>query len=275
MRGKMIGLLVLVCITFLAGCGGGYILTVPEHVGPAGGQAAVIARLQRSEISLLAQPVEKVPVRFTLSGEAVSVRAGYTDKLGYAGTVFKMPLKTGRYDLIAQIQDSQGIQAKASGAVFVLDPREPVAAVDLDSILDGQAKAPAAAVEALKKLAANMQIVYLTRNSPSQQANPHANLAEMGLPDGAILTWTRQRWHVQRDGRFNIPRVVIESRLVSQLASLRKTLPGLTVGICDSQVAGRAFADAGMKAVLIGQTSPEIDNSISCASWAELNKLDL
>ncbi len=273
MRGKMIGLLVLVCITPLAGCGGGYLLTVPEHVGPAGGQAAVIARLQRSEIYLLAHPVEKIPVRFTLAGEAESSRAGYTDKLGYAGTVFKMPLKTGRYELIAQIQDSQGTQAKASSAVFVLDPQKPAVAVDLDSILDGQGQAPASAAEALKKLAANTQLVYLTCNSPSQQANPHAKLAEMGLPDGAILTWTRQRWHVKRDGRF--PRVVIESRMVSQLASLRKTLPGLTVGICDSQVAGRAFSDAGMKVVLIGQTSPEIDNSISCASWAELNKLDL
>ncbi len=275
MRSKLIGLLVLVGAANLAGCGGAYILTVPQQVGPAGGEAAVIARVERSEIFLLATPVDKGPVSFTLTGDAASTRAGYTDKLGYAGAVLKMPETPGKYEFVAQIQDSRGASARKYSTVHVLDPREPVAAVDLDSILAGGVEDTSAAADALTKLAADLQLVYLTRKNSAAHADLQASLAKIGLPTGAILTWTHQRWRVSRDGKLNLPRLVFESRMVSQLANLRKALPGLTIGICNSQVAGRAFAEAGMRAVLIGQTSAQIDNSISCGSWDELGKLDL
>ena len=64
------------------GCGGQYILTVPDQVAPAGGQAATVARLQRSEFGSFAPPVKKAALRFQADGGPL--RGAYTDSQGYA-----------------------------------------------------------------------------------------------------------------------------------------------------------------------------------------------
>ena len=53
------------------GCGGGYTMTAPDQVAPAGGQAAVVVRLTRDEVRRVDVPVKKAGLEFRLRGEVV------------------------------------------------------------------------------------------------------------------------------------------------------------------------------------------------------------
>jgi hypothetical protein len=206
-----------------------------------------------------------------------------------------MPKKPGRYDLAIRYQDDDGDEVAKTQGAYAWDPARPVIAVDMDPLPRRRAKltqgrkgwwtgvvkysidllpraAPAdapSARAALARLAEKANILYLTRRAVVNHLQCRSELSEHGYPDGPVLMWRRQRWHLV-PGRFKIPKVVVETRLVSQLDELRKTFSNMWVGISKSSLAGKAFVEAGMTAVIVGGARLDGEKVMHVATWKEL-----
>ena len=291
MRSKVFGLSLL--LVLVAGCGGDYILTVPDQLSAAGGDVTVVARLQRNDFFVLSLASVKSYLRFQI-GDGLEVSAS-TDKLGYSAVRMAMPEKPGRYDLAIRYQDDDGDEVAKTVGAYVWDSAKPVIAIDMDPLPRRRAKltqgrkgwwtglvkytidllprattgdAPSARA-ALARLAEKANILYLTRRDVLNHLQCRSELAAHGYPDGPVLMWRRQRWHLV-PGRFKIPKVVVESRLVSQLDELRKTFSNMWVGISQSSLAGKAFVEAGMTAVIVGDARLDGEKVMRIATWKEL-----
>lgn len=242
-------LLILSAPAVLGGCSGYYALTVPDQLALAGEDAVTVVRLQRNDFIFLPMPVPQAVMRMSVPG--YQERAAYTDEQGYGGTSVAIPAKPGRYEMTVAHLDNQGEEESATVPLYVWDAGRKVIAVDLDCVL---ARSPAGVDQtrvALNRLAADANILYLTRRKVKDHAALHERIESIGHPDGPVLSWRRQRWHVVRGGKLGI-RIVTEPRLVNQLDEIRKKFAGLKVGVCDSSLAGRAFTEAGLRAVVIG-----------------------
>lgn len=284
-------------LPLVGGCGGYYILSVPDQVAPAGAEAPVVVRLQRNDFLVLAFPAKGAAMRFRL-GDGPQ-RGAYTDDLGYAGVTVKAPDRPGRVELSVDHMDFDGDEIGGKGCLYVWDPGRPIVAVDADCLpmplpvkvnpsramgsawektaiflhLKRPATQPAEprrvpaekagahgavreAVEALERIAASAHVLYLTRRRLMEHADLHEDLAKLGYPDGPVLLWKRQGWHIVREGKYGLPKVVVEGRLVHMLPELRKAFSGLTMGICDSPLSARAFTDAGLRCTVVGGLLP-------------------
>ena len=251
------------------GCGGDYILTVPDMVAPAGGEGVAVVRVQRADFLYVPTAVKEALIQFQAGDEPR--RGAYTDAFGYAGTTLTAPQKLGRYKLQASHSDHWGDEVQAEAKAYVWDAKAPAVAVDLDCLPGMALGFSKQSSLALARAAKGANILYLTRRRASSHAKLHAELANAGYPDGPILEWQRQYWHIVRDGKYyNMPRVVVENRLVSQLPDLRTMLPGLTMGICDSALAAKTFAESNMRVVVVGGARVEAKDVVRRASWSEL-----
>ena len=182
-----------------------------------------------------------------------------------------MPARPGRYELTVAHLDRHGDEVTAAAPAYAWDPNRPVIAVDMDFLPGLVFGSSAQASRALRSLTAGGHLLYVTRQSTGRHASTRKALTRAGYPDGPILTWQRQRWHIVREGRFNLPRVVVESRLVSQLPEIRELFPKLTAGVCDGKLAAKAFSGAGMKVVMVGSAPANVPGEIRRrASWADL-----
>ncbi len=253
----------------LGGCSGNYIMTVPDQVAPAGGDAAAVIRLQRAEIALMALPVEGAAIRFRIAGQLQ--RGAYTDKLGYAGTTVPAPDKPGKYTLVVEHMDKEGDEINKDVPCYVLDAKRPVIAVDLACLPHYGSAGAVEARDAMQRLAKEAPIVYVTDRAVSEHFNIHQGLALEGFPDGAVLMWQHENYHIVRDGPMKMPRIVVESRLVSQLPTLQKIFPQLKTGITDSPAGARMFAQAGMNVIAIGPAPMEGATVTRCAAWTALD----
>lgn len=260
--------LLLLCLLapVLGGCGGYYILTVPDQLASSEGELVPVVRMQRNDFFVLALAAKNKAMRFRIyptpdtsprgPGEG-PLRSAGTDKTGYAGVHFSMsepPVKgnPGLYYLKVALQDIEGEELSAAVPLFVWDPKKPVVAVDFDCLPKGFLTAEDPAVTALNQIADTANLVYLTRESRRTQEDAHRRIAEVGYPDGPVLLWQRKRWHIVRDGRFNLPRIIIESRLEGQLPRLVQEFPKMRYGLCNSELAAKAFVDAGLRCVVVG-----------------------
>lgn len=252
-----------------SGCGGQYIVTVPDQIAPAGGEATAVVRLQRNDFFVLAPAVKSAAIRFRVADGPE--KGAYTDKLGYAGTTVPVPAKAGRYRLMVSHLDDYGDEVVAAAPVYVWQPDRQLVAVDMDCLPGLWLGSSEQAARAMRRLVVGANLLYLTRQSAGRHAQAHKTLTQAGYPDGPILTWQRQRWHIVREGRFNLPRVVVESRLVSQLPEIRRVFPKMTLGVCDSALAAKAFAAAGMQVALVGGAAADIPTEVRRhKSWADL-----
>lgn len=242
----LVGLTVLAAA--LVGCGGHYILTVPDQVAPVGSKVVPVAQLHRNDFFVMDLAVKGALLRFRINGGGL--RAAYTDKLGYAAALLAVPRALGRHVLSVDHMDFEGEEIAGAASVYAWPADEPVLAVDLNCLpYPGQDDAASAAA-ALRRLAPNGRILYLTREPVGRHERLHGLLDICEYPDGPVLLWQRQRWHIVREGRFRL-RIVVESRLVSSLGELRKTFGGLRTGVCDSALAARAFTSAGLRCILV------------------------
>ena len=250
------------------GCTGHYIVTVPDQVAPAGGECAAVVRLQRSEIAVVALPVKGALMRLRIDDGLE--RGAYTDKIGYAGTPLPAPNEPGRHTLHVAHMDPEGDEVFKDVPAYVWDPNRPVIAVDMDSLpRSWQGKSAVAARDALQRLAEWGSVCYLTRRSVRHHPAAHRELDRGGYPDGPVLMWQRERWHIVRESRWRV-RIVVESRLVSQLPGLRRMFPRLDMGITGSPLGAKAFSGAGMRVVVVGSAHAAGPNVIRCSSWADL-----
>jgi hypothetical protein len=262
-----------VCLSLalaVGGCGGHYILTVPDQVAAAGGEAMPVVRLQRNDFFVVSVAVNEAAMRFQVAD--CKERGAYTDKLGYAGTTVPVPDRPGRYTLtVSHMNKDTGDEYQAKAPVYVWNPDRAVVAVDMDGLPGlpiGSAKQAAGAIH---RLAADANILYLTRQWTEGHPRAHPALIAAGYPDGPVLTWQRQQWHVVREGKYNIPRMVIEDRMVSQLPEIRRWLPKADLGICQSSLSAKAFADAGLRVVLVGPAAVDAKTQlIRRQSWQDL-----
>ena len=259
--------MLLICLTCTGGCGGYYILTVPDHIAPAGAEGVVAARLQRNDFFVLSMPVDDAPLRFRI--DLKDMRAGYTDKTGYAGSVIRAPSEPGTYHLTVAHQDFEGEEVEGAATMYVMSPDRDIIVVDLDCLPRGGSRHVVDAVRAISEAARKANVLYLSRRSVSRYQRAHQDLQALGYPEGPILPWRRTRWHIIRSGRFNLPRVVFESRLESQLSVLRGMFDGLNVGVCTSSSAARAFSEAGMRTVFVGKGRAKVANLTRRISWSE------
>ncbi|MFW6154092.1 MAG: hypothetical protein ACOC95_02650, partial [Planctomycetota bacterium] len=101
----MIGRLVLILTTalVLGGCGGEYLVALPDVVAAEGQTARVAARLRRREVWRLAPPVADAAVTVRMDGGRR--RAAFTDDDGYAAVDLAAPETPGRYTLTLRHQD--------------------------------------------------------------------------------------------------------------------------------------------------------------------------
>jgi len=269
----------VLCLLFLAaaacgGCGGHYILTVPDQVASAGGETAAVVRLQRNDFFVLSPPVKAAAMRFRVADGPL--RGAYTGKLGYAGATVVVPKEPGRYVLNVAHLDIYGDEVIREAPTYVWAPDRAVVAIDLDSLPGLWLGSSKEAARALRRLAEQASLVYLTRRSTRRHADTHRDISRAGYPDGPILLWRRQRWHIVRDGRLRLPRVVVESRLVSQLDELRKVFANLTTGVSRSRLAAKAFAEAGLDCVVVGSARLTVPTKVTYrANWAELAEMGL
>ncbi|MFP3938203.1 MAG: hypothetical protein ACLFVW_07650 [Phycisphaerae bacterium] len=256
---------ILMLTVTLAGCGGQYILTAPEQIAPAGGQVRAVVRLQRQEFFRLTPAVENALLRF--SADDGPVRAAYTDADGYAGANVPAPPDPGRYALTVAHQDDEGEQFTKSTPLFVLPADATIVAVDADCLGDGEQGA--SAVAALRTVADDANILYMTQADISEHDRLRQRLQQRNYPDGPILLWQRRRWRLT-EGKWRIPKIEFEDRLVSQLAELREDLPGLSYGICRGPKAAAAFAEAGLETIVVGDKDVPDEHVSWRSSWDEL-----
>ena len=256
--------LTLLCV-ISSGCGNYYTLAAGQHLGAVGEETPVVVRLRGNDFFFLDLGVDGAAMRMRV-GDGPE-RIAYSDKLGYAGTIVLAPDKPGVYPLYIDHLDREGDEVHAEAPLFVWNPAKPVIAVDGDSLPAGDS-AQAAAAKAIRSLAEQANIIYLTRKGIADHAELGGMLEGLGYPEGPVLLWRRQRWHIVREGRF--PKIVVESRLVSQLSELRQIFPKLSSGVCTTELAAGAFEDAGMQAVIVGRQGDAQSGRSYRASWSDL-----
>ena len=253
----------------LSGCGGQYILTVPDQVANPGGQVVAVARLQRNDFFVLAPPIQDAAIRFFFTDGPD--RGAYTDRLGYAGVSLPAPAQPGQYVLNATHLDREGDQAATAVPAYIWDAKAPAAAVDLAALPDHAGTQQEAAKASLAALKARSNIIYLTDEKPLRHAEIHRRLADQGYPDGPVLLWQREFWHVTYASGW-IPVVKIETRLVSQLGVLRQTLPKLAAGITRSPAACKTFLAAGMRCLVLGHVDSQDPKVVQDNTWQTVEK---
>lgn len=257
--------LLLAAAGLAGGCGGQFVFSAGDQVAPAGGEALVVVRLQRNDFIVLAPPVENAPMRFRVDDGPL--RAAYTDDLGYAAAVVPVPETPGTYTLKIDHLNVEGEELHRTAMVYVWDPNLPAVAVDVDALPPGETYSGELAATALRDVAAEANVLYLSRREVDQHGELHAQLARKGYPDGPILLWQRKKLHITRK-EWELPKIRIEEKMVSRLPEIRKRLPGLTVGICRSPLARKAFSEAGLRCVQI--VGPSGEPTEACCSWEEL-----
>ena len=262
-------LILLLLSVWSSGCGGYYTLTCGDQIAAAGGDAALVVRLQRNDFFVLNLPIKNAPMRFRIDDGLE--RAGYTDKLGYAATTLPVSRTPGVYTLHLDHMDFEGEETAAEARLYVLDPQRPAVATAADDLPMSDSYQGKCAQAALRNLAEKCNIIYLTRDPIRRHERIRDRLKKFGYPDGPVLLWQRKRWHIVRTGKYKIPRVVVEARLVSQLPDLRKAFPKLSDGICRSPIAAKAFRSAGIRPVVVGPAAKRFPEN-ECKSWEDLRK---
>jgi len=270
---------ILACVWAQAGCGGEYILNVPDQIAQIGQTANVVIRLERYEFASLRMSVEGAPIRLQvgdlLEHGAYTDEMGYTGLVtedGYAGTAVDVPDEEGKYVLKISLQDDLGDEAYAEAPVYVWPRDVRVTAVDLDALPGAEDPVAGLAKAALDAIAATSRIVYLTQNDVADKPASRKKITACGYPDGPVSTWRRSYWHFVRTGKLRLPRFVVESRLVMHLRYLRALFPGLKAGVCTSEAAAREFAKWGIRPVLVGPVDAVDLDATRRLDWWHLMK---
>lgn len=234
----------------LGGCGGELRLVAPDQLAASGAKSDTVLRLLRNEFGGLMLPLKEAPLQVRVEqGPMVSAR---TDDKGYAALSVPVGEQPGLFHVRVDLLDNHGREFRRFVPVYVMDPKMAVVAVDYEAVRDP--KNIVAVREALARIASNAYLVYFTDKPVASHVALHSHLREARLPDGAVVGWEQQAWHISGEGVNR--RLVIEERLVSPLAYLRVKFPQMRWGLASSPASARAFLDAGMKAYMVTAEKP-------------------
>jgi hypothetical protein len=293
MKHALLALPLLLLPALLGGCGGYYILSVPDQIGPVEGDIVPISRLQRQEVFLYFRPQDGTSMRFRVFATEKAAmhpagdrhvaknllgqeRAARTDELGYAAVAMSLgdaPVnnKPGVYAMKVSLQDATGEEKQAITPIYVWEVARPVIAVDVTALPKTGDATFENAQKALNTIAKTANIIYLTREDAPTHKRQHQWLADNGYPDGPVRLWQREQWHIVRSESLGLPQIVIETRLVSQLADLRQKFTNLKTAIAGSRLAAKAFKDAGISYHAVGAGKKLLgDESANNSSWKDL-----
>ena len=247
-------ILMLVLAVGLGGCGGEFILSVPDTVTTVGQNAPVVVRLQQQEFWRLARPMEDALMQVWALPK--QKRAAYTSKQGYASAAVPVAERLGPHTLTVCHQDDRGNEVCRNGTIFVLDDRLAVLAIGWEAIEDEQDAR--AAAEPLRRLQqGGIQIVYLATHLAARPGEAHRWLSRHNLPDGPVLSWGwRRNWYFKA------------VQVTGSLPIARRMLPGMMIAAGREDDLLRAAEQAGMVAIHVGAGRGEQFGQV--ANWAEL-----
>jgi hypothetical protein len=214
------------------------------------GQEVSLAVTLRTGLKL--QGVENKRLRFLLGDVLLGeVRSNH---LGDAALKWKVPDKPGEYVLrIALAAPDQPAKPVADAALLVAAwPKDAsIAVIDLDrtltdagfgQVLQGDAKAMPGAALVVQRLAKTNRIVYLAYRPDFLGALGKRWLADNAFPAGPVVAAAGNALLAGPGPAKNL-----------RVAEIRKTYPKVAVGIGDKPSDAKAWADAGMTAVLLVQ----------------------
>jgi len=200
--------------------------------------------------SLLVTGVEGKRVQFLL-GDTVLGEAT-TDKSGSAALAWKVPATAGDYLIQAQVRAEDQPPRIIPPADLLVAARAadaPMIAVDLDKtvvasgfarVLLGMAEPMAGSSDVLARVAKTQTVIYLTQRPDFLGPDSKKWLADKGFPRGPMLTTTLATL-VEGSGAYKSHR----------LAEIRKTFKNVTIGIGDKPSDAQAYADNGLRPILI------------------------
>ena len=156
---------VLICVLAAAvgGCGGQYVLTVPDQLAPAGGECRWSCGCNDTSLPAWRWPARRRPYGCALARgrcERLSRTSSVTP-----GALLPAPPMPGRYLLTVGHMDTSCREVQTTVPLFVWPKTAAVVAVDFDSLPmgGGSSKEVQAAAVAMKELSLRANILYLVR----------------------------------------------------------------------------------------------------------------
>jgi hypothetical protein len=189
-------------------------------------------------------------VQFVLDGAALGEAT--TDKHGNAALAWKVPAKAGDYLITVQVHPEDQPKKPIAPAELLVCARAadaPMIAVDLDKtvvqsgfghVLLGTAVAMPDAAAALTATATAHAIIYLTQRPDFMGPESKRWLTDHGFPRGPMLTTTLGNLLVA-SGKYKSGR----------LEDIRRTFPNVVAGVGDKFSDAKAYADNGLRPILI------------------------
>jgi hypothetical protein len=248
------GILLIGFCSFLLACGGcasNLKLTVEDSIGRPGEKARLTARLWSMEATVLNQQPEKRDLEFYLDGLLIGMKetgqGGYTS-IGYRAKKVGLQRVTVMY--IARTNKVQ-----ATGRLFVWNPNDRILLVELDGIAGQKNKAGdilpaldvsapvAGAPEALRELANQYHIVYLTNHSRDDLPQARGWLEKNDFPAGPVLIWDIEK--IQTD------------------------FSGARIGIANTDRAYQAYRERKIFSILLDPKQPagQIESGLRVPDW--------
>jgi hypothetical protein len=174
-----------------------------------------------------------------------------TDRRGDAALAWKVPAKAGDYVIQVQVRAEDQpstiippadilVAARAADApMIVVDLDKTVVASGFAHVLTGTAEPMAGAAAVLARAAQTQTVIYLTQRPDFLGPMSKKWLADNGFPRGPMVTGTLTS--LAAGGAFKS----------SRLTELRKTYKHILFGIGDKSSDAQAYADNGVKPILI------------------------
>jgi len=246
------------------------VLSVDDAIVTTDGKTTLAARLVREKVLGVRRDVTGIPVAFYIDSQQVG--AAHTDADGRAQ--LRASLHDAAHDRFTATSELDGRMLRTQGCIFPWRKDRITIAVDIDETIsqtdyeelilrsrDGASDPFHGANRALRALAEDFQILYLTARPRFLLEKTRRWLAEHDFPPGPVFTAPGLRQAV-RQSRF-------KSRV---LARLRAEWPHLLIGIGDREGDADAYGANGMLTLIIHK-SPESDHglhSVYFKSWKDI-----
>jgi hypothetical protein len=213
--------------------------------------------------------IKRARVAFEIDGERAG--ASETDDAGKASVRFVLKIP-GEYELFARTElPSKATLPLATGYVRVLDPDEPILITDIDGTLTEvseysplfhtakEIRPRPGAVEALRELARDYAIAYVTRRDEDLEPHTRAWLRDWDFPTGPVL------YSRSLHDPFDTAGYKKET-----LRMLKLKFPRILAGIGDSAADAEAYAGASIPAYLVTKEKPTVPGAQVFRDWDPL-----
>jgi len=246
-----------------------YLLLGYDVLTTPGRTVTLRARLQKGK---LLRDQEGEEIRFRLDGELRG--RGRTDNGGFASVAFTPP-RVGDYELQVEWSPqgrgpSSAIRARllvacrpADAPMVVTDIDRTLAATRKRDFVGGEAMPLPGAADAMKRIAKQRTVVYLTHRPDYLGRKTKQWLARHGFPRAPLF--------LSRARQFLLGSEKFKSRALSEI---RKDFTGPGIGVGDKVSDARAYRTNGLKPVLILHIDADADAGDLRELADDLDKLD-